>query len=227
MTAAARASARRIATGCLLAVAALGVAAACANEALLSPFPPEADPSALRVGSVVYACGAWIDSSLARQATAVAVDVHFRPDTAFRGPTDSDVAVLKEHGATVLYEYSFPAARVLVEPARIPALVDSAGANAVVSVPDPARFDWRFVVAVTGALTSDDSIHIVRLGGSVVAMLGGLNYIVAVLPDGSIPYLRRWSRLRFAENESFLCAGQRGAYTAVTLRAPSGSPPSF
>jgi len=186
------------------ALVALAVFAGC-TDTPLAPLPPASDPDAIRLGEPLYVCGHWSTGTAPTVPTALTVDVLFRPDAGFRGPTDADLAALIQRGASIVYTYSFPAARAVMVSPQIPMLVDSGLANAVVSVPDPQRFDWRFILVLTGPLTSADSAYVVQLGGRVVGMLRGINFITADLPDASVPYLLRWSRLRFAEPDSYAC----------------------
>lgn len=187
-------------------LAAIALLWAC-SDAPSAPFPPASDPAAIRLGQLLFACGSWTPGAAPAVPTALVVDLLFRPDTAFLGPSAAELAALRARGASIIYTYSFPAARAVVNSAQVPSLADSGLANAIVSVPDAQRFDWRFIIVMPDALTSADSAYVVRLGGLVVGMLRGINFIIADLPDASVPYLRRWSRPLFAEPNSWACLG--------------------
>ncbi len=185
----------------LVAVAAL---ASCGDQVPMSP--PGADPNDLRIGAPLYVCGQWTPDWSAIPPDILTADVHFRPDTSLQGPTDGEVALLTDRGATVVHRYHFPAVRVEMSSARLKAMLDSVYVNAVMSVPDPARFDWTFTIMLQKPVTIADTAYIARLGGLVRGIFHSMPGMVVDLPDASLPYLRSWPGVRYIDNSTFGCA---------------------
>ncbi len=187
----------------LLMLALVAAAATCNDQApiadlyRLPPPDPSRDPSRLRVGSLLYACNGW--SGERPDSPAVLVDVQFivrGPDDPLDRPRDSTVRAAVAAGLRVLFTFQFPMVRGRIAPERIPALYSTGVVNAIYTVPDPTRYDLGVDVGYNHALTSQDSLDFVGLGGRVGAMWQFINALAGYLPNASAIPLRamdvRW-----------------------------------
>lgn len=173
--------------------------------------PPDTtlDPSALRVGAVIFACGRWVESKKPSEPQAI-VDIFFGR----RGPEDPPDRPLAEHlfsitnrGGTVCHQFNFPAVRARIDVDRVPEL----GANEVYEVPDLRRYDWNVTVGYRRPLQDADSVQFVDLGGEVRSRSDFINALSGALPDRSIPVLRNMEAVEYVEAQGVYClAGTAG-----------------
>ncbi len=201
----------------LLVFAFVAAAAACTDQApvaddyRLPPADPSRDPNHLRVGSLLYACGGW--SGLGRPDSArVLVDVMFYrrgPDDPEDRPRDSSVQAAVAAGLRPLFTFQFPMVRGRIDTERIPALYATGEVNAIYTVPDPSRYDLGVDVGYNHALSSQDSLVFVSLGGRVGAMWSFINALAGDFPNASAIPLRAMD-VRWLEAGGVAClAGAR------------------
>lgn len=167
------------------------------SDALELPPPDTSlDPERLAVGELIATpCVQWGDpfAEVRGRDEWAFVDVYFGRMTAdgqWDGPTDDDVALVREHGGTVLYRFNVPAVRARMILSRLPDLVMDGLWITVRDVPDPARQDVPLTVGFTRALTDSDIVRFERLGGRIDYRWDSINAISGPLPDRSIPDLR-------------------------------------
>ena len=152
------------------------------------------DPSALRAGETLYACGRWLGGPRPA-ADHLLVDVFFNlfgPGGPLEvpGPTVQQRRFVEKYGGVILRSYYVSGLRVWLPTDAVPVMEDS---GAVVrSVPEPRRYDTTVKIDFIGTEFQADSLRIVELGGRVVwqpvPYPGGLLKDASViLPNRAIP----------------------------------------
>jgi len=178
------------------------------------------------VGDVVYACGNWSGAAFL-QDTTVLVDVHVAPlvwSWHDQPPAQSQIDSVTAHGAQVVHVFPFPAMRVRVQAADLPAVMRASGEALATAVPDSTRFDWRFVVGYRDVFTTGDSLRLVELHGRVVSVIAWVPAAVVDLPEASFDPIRNHvRRVLWIDQQSWGCLDAAAAplYTrSSTIAAP-------
>jgi hypothetical protein len=177
---------------------AFGLAWSCARPTEPLPYQlPEPDtsrdPAALRIGTLLYRCGAWTIGT-PPQDTAVVVDVTFGSEP-FDHPPDSSKQIVRSTGGVILHEFEFPAVRVWIPTRLVPQL--AAHVYSVVTVPDARRYDWRVIVQYRSAVTDADTAKYRLLGGKVLNVFTAFAMVSAAIPERGAMALRADGRVQF------------------------------
>lgn len=168
---------------------------------------PEADrtldPSAVRVGSIVFACQKWSVPPPPAN-TRMLVDIHFGPSSG-ESPETDQIEAVERHGGRVLYQFRFQAVRARIDAARIPALASEFHFLSVRDVPDPRRFDWPVIASFVRPVTDADVERFAELGGQVRYRFTIINALAGPLPDRSIDVLRGEPEVSTVNGEGVGC----------------------
>lgn len=167
------------------------------------------DPTLITPPSIVYACGRWTPADAPR-AGWVLVDVQFgrRSDAdPLDRPRDADVALVGRHGGRVVHRFHAPVVRAWMETARIPELAAAGHFVAVLDVPDAARYDVPVIASYHAPVRDADVRAFERLGGLVTRRFDVSPLIAGIVPDHSLPGLRREAAVDFVELNGVACLG--------------------
>jgi hypothetical protein len=183
------------------------VAAACADRTpfgagnLLPPADLSLDPSHLRIGAILYACGNWW--GLGRpDSPSVLVDVQFivrGPDDPLYRPRDESVQAAEAVGFRPLFFFQFPMVRGTIATDRIPALGATGEVNEVLTVPDPRRYDVSVGLGFNRPLMTQDSLDFIALGGRVRWWWPFIAALAGDLPNASALAIRSRSDVKYLE----------------------------
>jgi hypothetical protein len=170
---------------------------ACATEPLDYRLPDpdlSLDPAALSEPVGMYACDSWIYGSEPLEEK-VFVDVSFDRRTLSDPddhPTSRHLEAVTKHGGQVVYKFHFPAARVWIKTSEIPALSKEESVRLVFRIPNLRRYDWPAGAGFIKPYTyQQGAVRYAQLGGRVNVLLDQINYVSGVIPDRSVPELRR------------------------------------
>jgi hypothetical protein len=158
-----------------------------------APAPDQSrDPAALREPTVLYLCGRW-SSGTPPADSNILVDVAFSRtslDGPWDRPTSADRALVRSHGAQIVYQFHSPAVRVWIPTREVPRL--SSRVRIMLAVADPRRYDWHVVVYFKPShqYTPSDEAMFAQLGGRITHRYPTFNGFAGLLPDASIPKLR-------------------------------------
>jgi len=168
--------------------------------------PPEdrsLDPAALRAPQLLYLCGVWVDGAPPTEEN-ILIDVSLsRPSLELPEdrPTSAHLAVIREHGGQVVYQFHFPAARVWIPVRKIPALALSRSVIGIFKVADPRRYDWNAGVGYRLPYSyTEGEVRYAQLGGRVTHRFNVINAISGLIPDRSAAVLRRDGNVRSVES---------------------------
>lgn len=195
------------------AVAAVVLALACngltlpPDDYVLPPPDESLDPTALRPGGLLFACGDWVPPGPPDSAWVLA-DLFFRVRSEiapFEAPEPESLERVQALGGRVLFRFAFPAARVRITPAAIPLLAWRGDLDHARTVPDARRYDWQVLVEFTRPLQSADSLDFVSLGGRVRIVASSVSGIYGELPNQSVIALRARSDVLRVRGESHVC----------------------
>jgi hypothetical protein len=204
----------------LLAAAALGLAAACAEP---TGFPPDdvellpanlsLDPARVRVGETIATpCERHAPDGFAalrdRHEWGL-VDITF--GRAGEGPTGppsrAELELVRRHGGNVVHEYRIPAVRARMVLSRIPGLVREGFWVLVRDVPDQTRYDVPLMIGFGRALTDADAAVFAERGGLLRHRFESLAILGGILPDRSIPPYQADPAVRYVEADHVACLG--------------------
>jgi len=203
------------------AVAAI-LAAACSDPTSLPPDdyelpPPDEglEPARVSIGQVfAHPCvfhpnygGGTLDHLRDRREWAT-VDVFFHrmpENTQTGGPTEQQIARIRDYGGRVLYRFNVPGVRARLFVPRIADLVTPRSSISVYTVPDASRYDVGVIVRYTWPVGADDEAVIASLGGRVAYRADWENALVVELPDRSIPVLRARDGVQAVELPAIIC----------------------
>ena len=173
------------------------VLVACATEPLDYDLPEpdnSLDPQALSATPrVIFMCDKWVDGASPSEPK-VFLDVSFLrrgEDDEYKRPTSSDIALVKRHGAQVVYQFHVRAVRIWIPTANVPALGKEDEVNLILRVPNLRRYDWLVGAAYQPSYSlSAGTARFAELGGRVDRTYTSFNGLTGMLPDRSIAELR-------------------------------------
>jgi hypothetical protein len=184
------------------------VLGACATEPLDYTLPdpdPSLDPAALSKPVAMYACGEWVNGGQPPEEK-VFVDVSFdrrSPSDPDDHPTSRHLAAVTKHGGEVVYKFNVPAARVWIKTSEIPALSREEPVIIVLRIPDLRRYDWQAAAAFIAPYSyHEGAARYAQLGGRVDFVFDQFNMISGIMPDRSIPELRRDAHVGFVASQA-------------------------
>ena len=181
----------------------------------LPPPDTSLDPTRLRVGALLYACGAWSLPAAAGRDSLLVVDVKFstygqRPvdDPRWNAPSDAERRIVTRAGGEVLFAYPWPGVRARIAARNIPALAVG-DTVAVYSVPDSRRYDWSYAVffvrnaAITTRPTAIDSL--IEAAGGRITLRWPPAALATELPVQSVAHLRARPDVRLVAPNGIFC----------------------
>lgn len=115
--------------------------------------------------------------------------------------------VLAQQGE-ILHIFQLPAFRVRVRAENIPKLSEGDSVF-VFEVLNVRRYDWSVNVIYREGVRFDstDEAVFARLGGRITHRLDAANVLIGLIPDRSIPELRRHARVHIVEANGRFCPG--------------------
>lgn len=181
--------------------------------------PPDTilDPSRLRPGEIVATpCAFGIRGSRLRHLLDVhewmVVDVFLGrsdPEGPWDAPTEQDLDHIEAGGGHVLHRFNVPAARVRIVTSRIPELMQVLMAAqswpVVRTVPDLSRYDFEVSVGFSSTAPEQYVALFESLGGRVEGRIDERGMLWGVLPDRSVPTLRKEPSVAWVEAETVGC----------------------
>ena len=169
-------------------------------------LPPEdrsLDPAALQQPHLIYGCGQWMEGE-SPSPEKIFVDVAFiRNDPADPQdrPSDRHLAALKKRGGAVAYTFHFPGVRTWIAKADIPELAADKEVESVFRIADLRRYDWNVDVGYgSRAAYNAGLVSFEELGGRVNYRFEGINAIGGLIPDRSVPSLRKSPDTKYVES---------------------------
>lgn len=165
-------------------------------------------PTALLVGSPLYACGQWQTANRPAPSTHILVDVFFPSDegSSRLEPLQSQRDLIALYRGTILYSFHFRALRVLMPADKIPAMAGRDRAI-VYHVPDSTRHDWAVIVSYRAdrPFGAAEEVRFASLGGRIKHRWPSINAIAGDLPDESIPALWKDSVVKGVSTVGLAC----------------------
>lgn len=159
------------------------------------------DPDSVLLGTRVFNCHNWFGPAPA--GPSVILDAIFDHNSD-KGPTQAQLRAVAEAGGEIGYKFTFPALRIRIAPANVPELYQVTEA-VFFSVPDLRRYDWLVTVIYSRDLTFADDSVFAALGGRVTDRLTSIDMLVGIMPDRSIPIMRRQSGVTHIEKSRPFC----------------------
>jgi hypothetical protein len=186
----------------------IGSLFACATEPVEYSLPDpdlSLSPAALARFNLIYACGSWVNGPQPSEEK-VFVDVSFDRRTAADPddrPTSRHLVAVANHGGQVVYKFNFPAVRVWIKTSEIPGLSREESVIAVLRVSNLRRYDWPAAVGFIAPYSyQQGASRYAELGGRVDYVFSSINGISGVIPDRSIPELRRDVRVEYVASRA-------------------------